>query len=65
MNKQHAKDEVVKCLKSAEYHLESAILSIRAGRPVSEVRSCYTRIRECIADTQEYLRELKKLEVKR
>lgn len=65
MNKQHAQDEAVRYMKGAMDYLEKAVLFVRAGRPIADVRFCYTRVRECISDSQEYLRELKKLEGKK
>lgn len=55
-----AREETLRILRAAKQHLELAMKSVAEGKPVSEVRNCFARVRDCLSDTQEYLRAIAK-----
>ena len=65
MNREHAKEEAERYMQGARGYLDLAIKMVKTDQPISQVRACYTRVRECISDSQEYLRALKNMEAKR
>ena len=59
------KEEVIRYLNGVVAYAKHAIALMKTNADVSDVRACYSRIRNAISDTQAHLRSIKRKQVER